>query len=80
MAITRQELYEKIWKGPLKQVAEELGTNYVELVRACESLNAPRPPQSHCQRLKRGLPIESVPQYGMIEIENADGLRKVQPS
>jgi len=30
--ITRQELYEKIWKSPLRQVAEELETNYIELV------------------------------------------------
>ena len=33
-AITRQELYEKIWKHPLKQIAEELETNYIELVQA----------------------------------------------
>ncbi|PYV63621.1 MAG: hypothetical protein DMG97_37180 [Acidobacteria bacterium] len=60
-AITRQELYEKIWKHPLKQIAEELGTNYIELVRVCENLNVPRPPQGHWHRLKLGLPIESVP-------------------
>ena len=60
-AITRQELYEKIWKNPLKQVAEELGTNYIELVQASEQLKVPRPSQGHWQRLKLGLPIESIP-------------------
>ena len=60
-AITRQELYEKIWKNPLKQVAEALGTNYIELVQACEQLKVPRPSQGHWQRLKLGLPIESLP-------------------
>jgi hypothetical protein len=39
-AITRHELYEKIWKSPLKQIAEELGTNYIALVQACARLDA----------------------------------------
>ena len=59
--ISRQELYERVWKTTLKKIAEELGTTYVELARVCDELNVPRPVHGHWQRLKLGLPVEVLP-------------------
>lgn len=59
--ITRQELYEKVWKVTLKKVAEELGINYVELAQLCEKLNIPKPLHGHWRRLELKLPVEQIP-------------------
>jgi hypothetical protein len=59
--ISRQELYEKIWMAPLRQVAEEFGTTYVELARVCDELNVPKPTPGHWQRLKLGLAYFGLP-------------------
>jgi hypothetical protein len=59
--ISRQELYERVWKAPLNKVAEELGTTYPELSRVCDELNVPKPAHGHWQRLKLGLPVEVSP-------------------
>ena len=59
--ITRQELYERVWKTTLRKIAEELGINYVDLVRLCEKLNVPRPVPGHWNRLQLDLPVEVMP-------------------
>jgi hypothetical protein len=56
--VSRRELFEKVWQTTLKRTSAELGISYVKLVRLCESLNVPRPPNGHWQRLKLGLPVE----------------------
>ena len=67
--VTRDELYQKVWKMTLKQMVTELGTTHVELVRACEEMNVPRPDQSYWSRLKLNLPVVVVslpePQAGL---------------
>ncbi|HTV63629.1 MAG TPA: hypothetical protein VMH30_13770 [Verrucomicrobiae bacterium] len=60
VSITRQELYEKVWQMSLKQLANEWGTSYVQLVAACEVMNVPRPPGGHWVRLSLGLPVEKI--------------------
>lgn len=66
VAVTRQELYEKVWQMSLKQLANEWGTGYVQLVAACEVMNVPRPPGGHWVRLSLGLPVEKfqLPEAG----------------
>src|SRR6185437_15110567 len=59
--IRRQELHEKVWATTLKKVAEDLGITSPEVSRLCETLNVPRPPQGHWQRIKLGLPVEIIP-------------------
>ena len=59
--LTRKELYDQVWKKTLKTVAKEYETNYTELVRLCEALNVPRPPQGYRGRISRGLPVEQTP-------------------
>src|SRR6266487_4239732 len=72
--ITRQELYEKVWKSTLKQVTEEFGINYAELVQVCETLNVPRPQHGHWQRLKLGRPVEVIP---LPEADTAETLEAI---
>ncbi|HTR43446.1 MAG TPA: hypothetical protein VMH87_17675 [Pseudomonadales bacterium] len=58
--ISRQELYERVWKTTLTQVARELGVTYTELVRTCETLEVPRPPGGYWQRLKLNSPVDII--------------------
>ena len=66
VAVTRQELYEKVWQMSLKRLADEWGTSYVQLVAACEVMSVPRPPGGHWVRLSMGLPVEKchLPEAG----------------
>lgn len=59
--ITRQELYEQVWSKTLRKIAEELGTSYVELVRACTVMNVPRPQPGHWESVRLGFAVERVP-------------------
>jgi hypothetical protein len=58
VAVTRQELYEKVWQMSLKRLANEWGTTYLQLIAACEVMNVPWPPSGHWVRLSMGLPVE----------------------
>jgi hypothetical protein len=59
--IRRQDLHAKVWASTLKKVAEDLGITLPEVSQLCETLNVPRPPQGHWQRIKLGLPVETIP-------------------
>jgi hypothetical protein len=59
--ITRDELYQKVWKSTLGKLVAELGTAHAELVRACEELNVPRPDQSYWSRLRLNLSVAVPP-------------------
>lgn len=65
--ITREELHRLVWSRTLRRVAEELGTSYVELVKACTTMNVPRPPNGYWARLSLGLPVEQIqlPEAGL---------------
>jgi hypothetical protein len=52
--ITRQELYDAVWKTPLTKLATEWNTTSAELVKRCDELNVPRPDPGHWQRIKHG--------------------------
>ncbi len=56
--ITREVLYQKVWTMTLGKLVAELETTHVELVRACDQMNIPRPDQSYWSRLHFQLPVE----------------------
>ena len=56
--MTRQELYEWIWKEPAKKVAEQLGVPPEILRQYCRRLNIPTPTSRHWSKLKFGKPVE----------------------
>lgn len=64
MKLTREELYERVWQKPIREVAAELGISDVGLAKACRKSNIPLPHQGHWlkkpgparERLKTSLP------------------------
>lgn len=64
MKLTREELYERVWQKPIREVAAELGISDVGLAKACRKSNIPLPHQGHWlkkpgaarDRLKTSLP------------------------
>lgn len=47
MKLTREELYERVWQKPIREVAAELGISDVGLAKACRKSNIPLPHQGH---------------------------------
>jgi len=43
MKLTREELYERVWQKPIREVAAELGISDVGLAKACRKSNIPLP-------------------------------------
>ena len=60
-AITREELYAAVWSKPLNRLTVELNTTYPEIVKACDIMNVPRPPNGHWQWIARDLVIDKEP-------------------
>ena len=59
--ISRAELYERLWKTPIVQLAKELGFSYAELVDISQRLNVPRPTPGHWYRVGHGQAHEQLP-------------------
>lgn len=47
MKLTREDLYERVWQKPIREVAAELGISDVGLAKACRKSNIPLPHQGH---------------------------------
>lgn len=59
--IRRDELYEQVWKIPLREIARAYGLADVELAKICKRLDVPRPPQGHWVRVQHGQAVARVP-------------------
>ena len=61
--VTREELYEEIWRRPVRTVAAEWGVSNVALAKICKKLDVPRPRVGHWTRLLHGhrLPRTELP-------------------
>jgi hypothetical protein len=58
MMITREELYERIWKLPATKLAKELGISDVALAKICRKLSVPKPGPGHWRLVQLGWEIE----------------------
>ena len=56
--ITREELYERIWKLPATKLAKELGISDVALAKICRKLKVPKPGPGHWWLVQLGWEIE----------------------
>jgi hypothetical protein len=56
----RDELYERVWSKPMREVAKEYGVSDVALKKACRKLNVPTPPQGHWLRVAAGRDVVRV--------------------
>ena len=63
-ALTRQQLYDRVWAAPMTQVAAELGLSGGGLAKICDRLLIPYPPRGHWARAKAGRASEPPPLPG----------------
>ena len=59
--VAREELYEAVWSKTLKALAHEWNTTYVQLVKACNDLDVPRPEPGHWPMMARGFVTKKEP-------------------
>jgi hypothetical protein len=59
--ITREELHRLVWSKTLRKIREEVGTTYVELIKACTAMNVPRPVSGEWERIRVGQAVARVP-------------------
>ncbi len=51
---TRSELYDLVWREPLRTLSERLGVSDPTLKSVCKKADIPTPPQGHWSRIKAG--------------------------
>lgn len=52
--VTREKLYEEVWKTPGRQLAERCGVSDVALAKICRKMNVPRPYRGYWRRVESG--------------------------
>jgi hypothetical protein len=59
--ISRQEIYDAIWKQPLSKLAPGWNTTPTGIIDACSKMNIPRPGPGHWALVQKGWQIERTP-------------------
>lgn len=52
--LTREQLYELVWKEPMLRIGERLGVSSSYMARVCTELRVPRPPRGYWSKLEFG--------------------------
>jgi len=52
--LTREELYELVWKEPMLRIGERFGVSSSYMARVCTDLKVPRPPRGYWAQLEFG--------------------------
>jgi hypothetical protein len=60
ITITRQKLYEMVWKESLTAISKRLNIPYSHLRKVCTEMNVPVPPNGHWSKLQFGKPVEII--------------------
>lgn len=58
--LTREDLYERVWKKPTVKVAEDFGISDVMVAKLCRKMDVPKPPPGYWQKLKAGAKIKAT--------------------
>jgi len=58
--ITRQELYDLVWKESLTSISKRINIPYTHLRKICSEFNIPIPPNGHWSKLQFGKPIKII--------------------
>lgn len=61
MKISREELYDLVWKEPMITVCKRFGISDNGLRKHCKKMNIPTPPLGYWAKLKHGKPVKVVP-------------------
>lgn len=56
--ITRQELYDLVWKESLTSISKRLTIPFTHLRKICKEMSVPIPPNGHWSKLSFGKPVE----------------------
>lgn len=59
--VSREELYEQVWKTPMSRLAAEYGVSDVALAKTCRRMNVPKPGRGHWARLAAGEKVKPAP-------------------
>lgn len=60
VTLTREELYKKVWKKPLIQLAKEFNISDVGLRKVCLKFNIPLPKSGHWSKIKHGKKVKPL--------------------
>jgi hypothetical protein len=60
-SLTREQLYEKVWKTPAARLKKDFGISDVAIAKMCKRLNIPKPPRGYWAKLKYGHQIPRPP-------------------
>ena len=55
--LTRKQLYDRVWKTPMRTLAKEFGLSDVGLAKICRKYDIPRPPVGYWAKLANGKPV-----------------------
>jgi hypothetical protein len=58
---TRQQLYDLVWSGPMKDVSKQIGLSDNGLRKNCVKAFVPLPPQGHWNKVNAGQKVKVVP-------------------
>lgn len=58
--ITRQELYDLVWKESLTAISKRFNIPFTHLRKICSEMNVPLPPNGHWSKLQFGKPVEII--------------------
>jgi hypothetical protein len=59
--LSRQELYDLLWKTPATKLARQYGISDVGLAKICKRHDIPRPPRGHWAKLANGKRVRRPP-------------------
>jgi hypothetical protein len=61
MRVSREELYEQVWRELMTRVAVRYGVSDVAIAKTCRALTVPVPPRGHWAKLKHRKPSPQPP-------------------
>ncbi|MEI9942233.1 MAG: hypothetical protein WDO69_33875 [Pseudomonadota bacterium] len=85
VSVTREELYEQVWKTPLVRLALQYGVSNVALGKTCRRLNIPTPGRGYWARLAAGEKLKRPPlpkasnQQAWVRLEQDPTAKPVEP-
>ena len=64
--LTREALYEQVWRSPVTKLASNWGVSPTAIVQACDDMNVPRPGSGHWTLIRQGwaVPRPELPMQG----------------
>ena len=84
VTVTREELYEQVWKTPLLRLALQYGVSNVALGKTCRRLNIPTPGRGYWARLAAGEKLKrpplpkASPQQAWVRLEQDPAVKPIE--